>query len=88
MVITSIGDYCLSPKPKEKPVKVGYIINAEYRAPVSTHELTIGVLFDNTIKFVEEIAYGAWWEWDLNNLSEKEKKIIDEIMILYKNVHN
>ena len=88
MIITSIGDYCLSPNPRAKPVKVGHIINAQYGTSVSTHQIIIGILFDEQIKFIEEIAFGIWWEWDINNLSEKEKRIIEEIMILYKKDHS
>ena len=88
MTIVSVGDYCISANPRERPTKVGFLITAEFTKSNLLHTLVIAVLFDNTVAFVVEKAFGIQWEWDFNNLSEKEKKIINEIMILYKRGHN
>ena len=52
----------------------------EFRSPCSTNECNF-VYNPSAKRFeeIDEIAFGEWWDWDLNNLDEHQKEYIKEM---------
>ena len=52
----------------------------EFRSLCSTHECNF-VYNPSTKRFeeIDEIAFGEWWDWDLNDLDERDKKHLEEM---------
>ena len=59
--------------------------NAEYRSLCSTHEMNfIYDLEQQKIEMIDEIAFGSWWDWDLEKMDDREQSIYNQILELLK----
>lgn len=54
-------------------------VQLDWRSPMSSHETTV-FLDKKTHEALaaDEIAFGEWWDWDMKNLDDDQKSLIEE----------